>query len=125
MLSSDQSWQRLRDRRSESDQMKPFLVLQLQPETEASDDEYQAILKKGSLSQSETVRIRLDQQSITNDLDLEDFAGVIVGGGPGVVPRRRDCTPSQTTRRRRDSRAVARDFELTDCAMRAIAAVRA
>ncbi len=41
--------------------MKPFLVLQLRPETEASDDEFAAILRKSGLDATETVRIRLDQ----------------------------------------------------------------
>ena len=65
--------------------MKPFLILQLRPETEASDDEYRAILEQGGLDQSETVRIRLERDPIPGDLKLEDHAGVIVGGGPGCV----------------------------------------
>lgn len=65
--------------------MKPFLILQLRPETQASDDEYEAILEKGGLEQSETVRIRLDQDPVPGDLNLQDHAGVIVGGGPGCV----------------------------------------
>ncbi len=65
--------------------MKPFLILQLRPETEASDDEYRAILEQGGLDQSETVRIRLERDPVPGDLKLEDHAGVIVGGGPGCV----------------------------------------
>jgi GMP synthase (glutamine-hydrolysing) len=65
--------------------MKPFLILQLRPETKASDDEYEAILEKGGLDQSETIRIRLDQEPIPSNLNLKDHAGVIVGGGPGCV----------------------------------------
>lgn len=65
--------------------MKPFLILQLRPETETSDDEYQAILEQGGLERSDTVRIRLDQEPIPGDLKLSDHAGVIVGGGPGCV----------------------------------------
>ncbi len=70
--------------------MKPFLVLQLRPETETSDDEYQAILDKGGLEPSQTTRIRLDQQPLPAELDLEDHAGVIVGGGPGCVSDEED-----------------------------------
>ena len=66
---------------SEHAAMKPFLILQLRPETEASDDEFQAILRKGGLSMSDVHRIRLDQQSLPDDLRLENYAGVIVGGG--------------------------------------------
>jgi len=65
--------------------MKPFLVLQLRPETEASDDEYQAFLDKGGLSADQTHRIRLEQEDIPEGLDLSDYSGVIVGGGPGCV----------------------------------------
>ena len=64
---------------------KPFLILQLRPETEAADDEYAAILRKGGLTEEETLRIRLDQSPLPADLRLDDFAGVIVGGGPGCV----------------------------------------
>ncbi|SFM04513.1 glutamine amidotransferase [Shimia aestuarii] len=65
--------------------MKPFLILQLRPETEASDDEFQAILRKGGLDEAEVHRIRLDQSPLPEGLQLEEYAGVIVGGGPGCV----------------------------------------
>ncbi|MCP4319383.1 MAG: glutamine amidotransferase [Hyphomicrobiales bacterium] len=65
--------------------MKPFLILQLRPETKASNDEFEAILEKGGLDQSETNRIRLDRESIPDGLSLRDHSGVIVGGGPGCV----------------------------------------
>jgi GMP synthase (glutamine-hydrolysing) len=65
--------------------MRPFLILQLRPETEASDDEFGAFLAKGGLAATDTVRIRLDQQPLPESLDLDRFSGVIVGGGPGCV----------------------------------------
>ena len=65
--------------------MRPFLILQLRPETEASDDEFAAILAKGGLEAGQVRRIRLDQEDLPADLDLSDFSGVIVGGGPGCV----------------------------------------
>lgn len=64
---------------------KPFLILQLRPETEASDEEFAAILRKGSLTADQTHRIRLDQESLPEALDLDAYSGVIVGGGPGCV----------------------------------------
>ena len=64
--------------------MNPFLILQLRPEDEASDDEYAAIVRFGGLNTSETHRIRLDRDPLP-DLDVTDYAGVIVGGGPGCV----------------------------------------
>lgn len=65
--------------------MKPFLILQLRPETEASDSEFDAILRKGGLRAENVRRVRLDQEMLETDLDLDDYAGVIVGGGPGCV----------------------------------------
>ncbi len=65
--------------------MKPFLILQLRPETEVSDDEFQAFLIKGGLGEAEVRRIRLDSEPLPADLDLTDYAGTIVGGGPGCV----------------------------------------
>ena len=66
-------------------QVKPFLVLQLRPETEAADDEFQAILRKGGLALDEVHRIRMDCDPLPEGLDLADYSGVIVGGGPGCV----------------------------------------
>lgn len=65
--------------------MKYFLILQLRPETDASDDEYRAIRTKGGLSESDCHRIRLDCEDLPDGLDPRDYAGVIVGGGPGCV----------------------------------------
>ena len=64
---------------------KPFLILQLRPESEAADDEYAAIRNKGGLSDGQALRIRLDQTELPDDLQLDQFSGVIVGGGPGCV----------------------------------------
>ncbi len=65
--------------------MARFLILQLRPETDASDDEYRAFLEKGGLQESETHRLRLDREDLPDGLDPGDYAGVIVGGGPGCV----------------------------------------
>lgn len=65
--------------------MKRFLILQLRPETDASDDEYASILDKCALTPEQTHRIRVDQQNIPADLDVSEYAAVIVGGGPGCV----------------------------------------
>lgn len=65
--------------------MKRFLILQLRPETDASDAEYASILDKTGLSPDQTHRIRLDCEALPDDLNVTDYAGVIVGGGPGCV----------------------------------------
>ena len=64
---------------------RPFLILQLRPETEAADDEFAAILAKGGLKADRVQRIRLDCEDLPATLDPGDFAGTIVGGGPGCV----------------------------------------
>ena len=65
--------------------MKRFLILQLRPETDASDDEYLSILNKCDVAPEKTHRIRMDLEELPEDLDVTDYAGVIVGGGPGCV----------------------------------------
>ncbi|MEX0279026.1 MAG: glutamine amidotransferase [Ruegeria sp.] len=65
--------------------MKRFLILQLRPETDASDAEFASILNRSGLSPDQTHRIRLDCEDLPAGLDVTDYAGVIVGGGPGCV----------------------------------------
>ena len=65
--------------------MKPFLILQLRPETDAADGEYRAMLDKCGLHAKQTHRIRLDCETLPEALQLDDYSGVIVGGGPGCV----------------------------------------
>ena len=65
--------------------MKPFLILQLRPETDAADGEFAAIIDKCALRADQLHRVRLDCADLPGDLDVTDYAGVIVGGGPGCV----------------------------------------
>lgn len=65
--------------------MKPFLIIQLRPEAEASDNEFAAFLRKGGLSTDRVIRVRLERDTLPECLRLSDYAGVIVGGGPGCV----------------------------------------
>jgi len=65
--------------------LKPFVILQLRPETEAADDEFNAILQKGGLRHDEVLRVRLDCEDVPDGFSLDDYSGVIVGGGPGCV----------------------------------------
>jgi GMP synthase (glutamine-hydrolysing) len=65
--------------------LKRFLILQLRPERDASDAEFASFLQTGGLSADRTHRIRLDAEALPDTLDPDDYAGVIVGGGPGCV----------------------------------------
>jgi len=64
--------------------LKPFLILQLRPIDLASDNEYMAILKYGGLTDEGVHRIRMDKESIP-EIDLDDYSGIIIGGGPSNV----------------------------------------
>ena len=100
--------------------MSRFLILQLRPETEASDDEFAAILRKGALEASEAHRIRLDQEPLPAGLSLDAYAGVIVGGGPGCVSDPEE-KKSPVEKRIEDAvmglmpEIVARDFPFMGC----------
>jgi GMP synthase (glutamine-hydrolysing) len=60
---------------------KPFLILQLRPEDDTSDNEFAAILKYGELNPANTHRLRIEKTGIPK-LALDDYAAVIVGGSP-------------------------------------------
>lgn len=61
----------------------PFLLLQLRPEDSAADDEFLAVQRISGLAAGRLMRIRMDRE--LPDLDLDDFAAVLVGGGPANV----------------------------------------
>jgi GMP synthase (glutamine-hydrolysing) len=61
--------------------IKPFLILQLRPEDETSESEFQAILKYGGLAKNQVCRLRIEHTGIPY-LELEDYAAIIVGGSP-------------------------------------------
>lgn len=60
---------------------KPFLILQLRPEDDTSDNEFSAILKYGGLTEQHVRRIRIEQNGIP-ELKLDHYAAIIVGGSP-------------------------------------------
>jgi GMP synthase (glutamine-hydrolysing) len=60
---------------------KPFLILQLRPEDDTSNGEFEAILKYGELDEKDTHRVRIEKTGIPR-VALDDYAAVIVGGSP-------------------------------------------
>ncbi len=60
--------------------MKKLLILQLRPEDETADSEFNAILQVGGLSPNDVERIRLEKAIPV--IDLNDYTGIIVGGSP-------------------------------------------
>jgi GMP synthase (glutamine-hydrolysing) len=61
---------------------KPILILQLRPEDATSDSEYACFLKYGGLRAEDTCRMRIEQHGIPANLDVDDYAAIIVGGSP-------------------------------------------
>jgi len=60
---------------------KPFLILQLRPEDDTSDNEFEAFLKYGCIDVKNVQRIRIEKNGIPK-LCLEDYSAIIVGGSP-------------------------------------------
>ena len=61
--------------------MKPFLLLATRVDDEAADEEYASFLAAGGLEPQQLVRVRLESAPMPV-IDLDDFAGIIVGGSP-------------------------------------------
>ena len=58
---------------------RPFLIIQLRPEDEAADNEFEAILRYGELRKDEVVRARVEHTGLP-EIDLSEYAAIIVGG---------------------------------------------
>ncbi|MFY0652260.1 MAG: glutamine amidotransferase [Cyclobacteriaceae bacterium] len=72
--------------------MKPFLILQLRELDGAADNEFEAFLKYGGLNKKEVHRIRMEKESFAK-LNVDDYSGVIVGGGPSNVSDEESIKP--------------------------------
>ena len=61
--------------------MKPFLFLGTRAEDDVAQQEYDAVLAGCGLRPDELVRVRLEQGPL-GPVDLADWSGIILGGGP-------------------------------------------
>ena len=97
----------------------PFLLLSIRAEDAAADDEYGAMMRFAGLDTGGMHRIRLTHESM-GDIDLADWSGIILGGGPYNVS---DPSESKSeTQRRAESellpligRIVEADFPFLGC----------
>jgi GMP synthase (glutamine-hydrolysing) len=94
---------------------KPFLVLQLRPEDDTSDGEFVAILKYGGLDGRDVRRLRIEHTGIPEDLSLDEYCAVIVGGSPFEIstpPQRKPAIQNKIERdvNRLFDELVPRDF---------------
>jgi GMP synthase (glutamine-hydrolysing) len=60
---------------------KPFLIIQLRPEDSTADNELAKICQHGGLQAGETERIRAEINGLP-EIELQNYAGIIVGGSP-------------------------------------------
>ncbi|HEX4558601.1 MAG TPA: glutamine amidotransferase [Mycobacterium sp.] len=97
----------------------PFLLLSIRAEDAAADDEYAAMMRFAGLDTDGMHRIRLTHRSL-GEIDLTDWSGVILGGGPYNVSDDPD-SKSQTQRRVESEllpligRIVDHDFPFLGC----------
>lgn len=61
--------------------MKPFLLLAIRDVDRVADSEYEAMRRFGGLDETELRRVRMEQGPV-GAIDLDDYSGVILGGGP-------------------------------------------
>ncbi len=68
---------------------RKILIIQLRPEDEIANSEFNAILSKSGLSRDEVHRIRAEEESVA-DVDLTKYSALIVGGSPFDVSTPQD-----------------------------------
>ena len=61
--------------------MKPFLLLAVRADDAAADNEYESFLGFSGLGERDLRRHRLEQRAL-GDVDLQDWSGIVLGGGP-------------------------------------------
>ena len=61
--------------------MKPFLLLGIRIDDAPSDNEYASFLAFSGLDEDGLRRVRLEQRPL-GDIDLRDWSGIMLGGGP-------------------------------------------
>jgi GMP synthase (glutamine-hydrolysing) len=61
--------------------VEPFLLLSIRADDAAADNEYESFLRLAGLGEDQLRRVRLDQRALGN-VDLRDWSGIWVGGGP-------------------------------------------
>ena len=97
----------------------PFLLLSIRGEDAAADDEYQAMMRFGGLDEDGVHRIRLTHRPL-GAIDLDDWSGIILGGGPYNVSDPQESKTSTQLRVESElfplmDRIVERDFPFLGC----------
>jgi GMP synthase (glutamine-hydrolysing) len=64
--------------------VKPFLFLGIRAHDVPADDEYAAVLRCAGLDEPDLRRVRLERD-VLGPVDLDDWSGIVLGGGPWNV----------------------------------------
>ncbi|AEF38647.1 glutamine amidotransferase [Hoyosella subflava] len=107
---------------SRLDQPRPnsrFLLLSIRAQDEAADNEYEAVRQFGGLEKSQLHRIRLTHEPL-GDITLDDWSGIILGGGPYNVTDPTEAKSATQLRAETEIQAllaevVPRDFPFLGC----------
>jgi GMP synthase (glutamine-hydrolysing) len=92
--------------------VRPFLFLGTRAEDDVAQQEYDAVVAGAGLHPDEVVRVRLERDPL-GEVDLDDWSGIILGGGPfNVSDPQEGKSPAQ----------VRAEAELHDLAERVVAA---
>ncbi|CAN5153324.1 glutamine amidotransferase [soil metagenome] len=94
--------------------MKPFLLLATREDDEAADNEFAAFAHFTGLSDGALHRIRLERGALPH-IDLDDWSGILLGGGPFQSSDQRAAKPAVQRRIETDLHrllddVVARDY---------------
>ena len=101
--------------------MRPFLFLGTRAEDLAADGELQAVLRFSGLAPSDVRRVRLERESLRDalgssaeELDLDDWSGIILGGGPFNVSDPEELKSPEQRRAEAELRTLAQRVVETD-----------
>lgn len=86
--------------------MKPFLFLGTRAEDAAADSEYAAVLRCTGLDERDVRRVRLESTEL-GPVDLADWSGIILGGGPFNVSDPEETKSAAQRRAEAELRALA------------------
>jgi len=94
--------------------VRPFLFLGTRAEDDVADAEYEAVLRFAGLDERDVRRVRLEAGPL-GPVDLDDWSGIVLGGGPFNVS---DCPEQKSAAQHRAeadlrelaTRVVAADF---------------
>ena len=99
--------------------MKPFLLIATRAEDLPADEEYALFLRFTGLSEDQLVRRRLEAEPL-GEIDLDDWSGIFVGGGPFNVSDPADSKSQAQKRAEAElaellTRIVDADFPFLGC----------